>query len=457
MTATNERDWPTAPDDPPRGARLVSDMVDIDLTSGSVFGRAVPHEAFDQLRRSGGIAWHDESPATGGTGNGSPFQFIESPGFWVVTTHTLVSAVDRDQELFSSEMGGTSLLSMTEESLATFRQMMLNMDHPQHSRLRRIVQPVFTPRAITRLHESIEANAQEILAHAPDGEFDLVTSVAAEMPLRVLADLLGLPRRDRHLIFEWSNALVGADNPTAAQHAEASATALAAMMTYGQAMAENRRAQPRDDIVSRIVNAEVEGERLTDIEFQMFWMLLVVAGNETTRNALSGSVIALHEHGLWTWLAQHPEHLPTATEELIRYVSPVQQFRRTATRDTTLGDQHVRAGDKVVIWFGAANRDPEVFADPNQLDLVRDPNPHVAFGTGAHFCLGAHLARLEMQEMLRHLLNSAPEMTIGTPTRMASNFINGVIRLPARLGAPASDVPRKPEHPPLAGAVPSSA
>ena len=177
--------------------------------------------------------------------------------------------------------------------------------------------------------------------------------------------------------------------------------ALAGMMAYGQAMADDRRADPRDDIVSRIVTAEVDGERLTDTEFQMFWLLLVVAGNETTRNAVSGSVIALHEHGLWSWLADHPEHLPTAVEELLRYVSPVQHFRRTATSDTVLGDQQVRAGDKVVIWFGAANRDPAVFADPHRLDLRRDPNPHVAFGVGPHFCLGAHLARLEASEMLR--------------------------------------------------------
>ena len=177
--------------------------------------------------------------------------------------------------------------------------------------------------------------------------------------------------------------------------------ALAGMMAYGQAMADERRTNPRDDIVSRIVTAEVDGDRLSDTEFQMFWLLLVVAGNETTRNAVSGSVVALHEHGLWSWLAGHPEHLPTAVEELLRYVSPVQQFRRTATRDTMLGDQEVRAGDKVVIWFGAANHDPAVFTEPHRLDLLRDPNQHVAFGTGPHFCLGAHLARLEMSEMLR--------------------------------------------------------
>jgi cytochrome P450 len=348
--------------------------------------------------------------------------------------HGLVTEVDRDQERFSSRLGGTFLPSVTPESLAIFRQMMLNMDDPEHSRLRRILQPVFTPKSIERLRMSIEVNASEILDEVGDNEFDLVTGVAAEMPPRVLADLFGMPREDRHLIFEWSNALLGADNPSDAQHAEEAASALAGMMTYGQAMAEDRRTDPRDDIVSRIVTADVDGERLSDTEFQMFWLLVVVAGNETTRNAVSGSVIALHEHALWSWLADHPEHFSTATEELLRYVSPVQHFRRTATGDTVLGDHRVRAGDKVVIWFGAANHDATVFTDPHHLDLLRTPNPHVAFGLGPHFCLGAHLARLETTEMLRHLLEHAPDMTIGEPTRVASNFINGIQRLPVSFG-----------------------
>ena len=434
---TAERAWPQAPETRPANARLVADVVDCDLTTGAAFADGPPHDVFDALRDHGGIAWHDESPVGALLGDEAFLQFTDSPGFWVVTSHPLVSEVDRDQERFSSEMGGTTMPSLTEESLTVFRQMMLNMDHPQHSRLRRVLQPIFTPRSIERLPASIEHNAVDIL-DGMSGEVDLVTTVSAEMPLRVLADLFGMPSEDRHLIFEWSNALRGADNPTAAaQHADEAMGALAAMMAYGQAMADDRRAHPRDDIVSRIATAEVDGERLTDTEFQMFWLLLVVAGNETTRNALSGAVVALQEQDRWAWLAERPEHLAGAIEELLRYVSPVQQFRRTATRDTVLGDQQVRAGDKVVIWFGAANRDPAVFADPHRLDLRRAPNPHVAFGIGPHFCLGAHLARLETAEMLRSLLAHAPDLTVGTPTRTASNFINGVAHLPVQLGPPA--------------------
>ncbi len=423
---------PSTPAIPPPDARLVRDLVDCDLTSGAAFVDAVPHDAFDALRTAGGIAWHEEPPVRGLMVDNPLLQFVDSPGFWVVTSYDLVCEVDRDQERFSSELGGTFMPSLSEDSLLMFRQMMLNMDHPQHTRLRRILQPIFTPKSIARLRESIEKNAADIVEDAR-GEFDLVTVVSAEMPLRVLADLFGMPRADRRLIFEWSNALLGVDNPGAAQHATDSMDALAGMMAYGQAMADDRRANPRDDVVSRIVTAEVDGERLADTEFQMFWLLLVVAGNETTRNAVSGAVVALHEHGLWSWLAEHPEHLEPATEELIRFVSPVHQFRRTATRDVVLGDQHVRAGDKVVMWFSAANRDPAVFADPHRLDLQRSPNPHVAFGIGPHFCLGAHLARLEAAEMLRQLLRHAPAMTVGEPARTASNFINGIARLPVRV------------------------
>ncbi len=433
MSTQTAEPWPAVPEMPPAGARSVVDVVDVDLLDGATFLTGPPHDAFDELRRHGGIAWHDEPPAAATYGETEFMKLVDSPGFWVVTSHDLVSTVDRDQQLFSSEAGGTFVPSLAEESLLLFRQMMLNMDHPGHARLRRILQPVFTPRSVQRLTESITVNAREILDGVA-GEVDLVTAVSAEMPLRVLADLFGMPREDRGLIYEWSNALLGADNPSAARHAEEAMAAMAQMMEYGLAMAVERRRDPRDDLVSRIVSAEVDGERLSDDEFQMFWLLLVVAGNETTRNALSGAVVALDEHDLWPWLAAHPEHLSTAVDELLRHVSPVQQFRRTALRDTVLGDQEVRRGDKVVMWFGAANRDPAVFAEPHRLDLVRDPNPHLAFGTGPHFCLGAHLARLELTEMLRHLLARFPRIEVGEPTRMANNFINGISHLPVRLG-----------------------
>jgi cytochrome P450 len=417
---------------------MVADFVDIDLTSGATFVRGVPHAEFDRLRAAGGIAWHDESSVDAGAAAGDLLRFVPSPGFWVVTSHTLVSAVLRNPDTFSSQLGSVFLPTLAPESLATFRQMMLNMDAPDHLRLRRILQPIFTPRAIERLRASIVTNAREIVDNVvAEGECDLVATASAELPLLVLADLLGMPRQDRRLMFEWSNALIGLDDPGGERPVDGALTAVTELLTYGQSMADSRRASPLDDLVSMIVHAQVDGEHLDDTEFSMFWLLLVVAGNETTRNALSGAVLALHEHDLWQRLARQPSAVPTAVEELLRFVSPVMHFRRTATTDTLLGDQKVRGGDKVVVWYGAANRDPAVFDDPHHLDLDRDPNPHVAFGVGPHFCLGAHLARLEMSEMLSQLLAAAPGLTVTAPAqRVASNFINGISRLPVRVGAP---------------------
>ncbi len=426
---------PVQPSTPPSGGRTGAAIVDVDLTASSTFRDAPPHDAFDALRDAGGVTWHEEhAPMTTDDDSGL-LNFVESPGFWSVTSHELVTEVLRTPSLFSSQLGSVFLPTLAPESLATFRQMLLNMDPPEHSRLRHILQPIFTPRAVERLHESVALNAAEIAAAVPHGETcDFVTAVSAELPLRVLADLLGMPRSDRHLIFEWSNSLLGFEGEGAGG-AEETIGAVAALLAYGQEIADSRRAEPLDDIVSRIVNAEVDGQRLDDVEFGMFWLLLVVAGNETTRNALSGSILALHEHDQWSWLAAHPEHLPTAAEELLRYVSPVMQFRRTATQETTLGDQVIRAGDKVVVWFGAANRDPSVFDDPHQLDLVREPNPHLAFGVGPHFCLGAHLARLEMTAMLGELLQRSPSLSVEAGVaRTASTFINGVGRLPVTFG-----------------------
>jgi cytochrome P450 len=426
---------PAQPAEAPTGARCTVDITGVDLTKPQSFAHAVPHDAFDALREAGGIAWHSEPPVDPNLHRGF-IRFIDSPGFWAVTSHALVNEVLRDQRRFSSELGTTTMQTLAPESLAILRSMMLNMDPPQHTRLRRILQPSFSPRAIARIRDAVGLNAQQIIGEIGDAEScELVSRVSAELPLRVLADLLGMPSEDRHLIFEWSNALIEADAADEPDGAGVGVDAMSAAIMYGQEMASARRAEPRDDIVSLIANAEIDGDRLSDTEFSMFWVLLIVAGNETTRNSLSGSVIALLEHERWSWLAERPEYLSSAVEELLRYTSPVMHFRRTATEETVLGDQTVRRGDKVVVWYGAANRDPAVFADPHGIDLLRHPNPHLAFGNGPHFCLGAHLARLEIATMLGALLNRAPHMELdGEPTRVISNFINGISSLPVRLG-----------------------
>jgi cytochrome P450 len=427
---------PAQPAEAPPGARRTTDVTPVDLTMPRTFTDAVPHAAFDALREAGGIAWHSEKPVDPNLHRGF-IRFIDSPGFWAVTGHSLANEVLRDQRRFSSELGTTVLQTLAPESLSILRSMMLNLDPPQHTRLRRILQSSFTPRAIEGIRDAVRLNARDIIGEIGDAQTcELVSSVSAELPLRVLADLLGMPSEDRHLIFEWSNTLIESDAADERDGADAGVDAMSAAITYGQQMALDRRADPRDDIVSLIANAEIDGDRLSDTEFAMFWLLLIVAGNETTRNALSGSVIALLEHDRWAWLTQNSEHMSSAIEELLRYVSPVMHFRRTATEDTVLGDQSVRAGDKVVVWYGAANRDPAAFPDPHEIDLLRRPNPHIAFGTGPHFCLGAHLARLELSTMLGELLERAPGMQLdGDPKRVVSNFINGISSLPVRLGS----------------------
>jgi hypothetical protein len=313
------------------------------------------------------------------------------------------------------------------------RQMMLNMDPPQHSRLRRILQPLFVPRAVKGLTDSVIANTREIVdgISGRNEPVDLVTAVSAELPLRILADLLGVPHEDRHFMFEWSNAIVGLADPEYGGNQAQIETTVAEMLQYGSELAAKRKLEPRDDLVSLICHAQTDqGEGLSDVELAMFWLLLVIAGNETTRNSLSGAVVALVDQGKWGELSTHSTRLPTAVDELLRFVSPVHHFRRTATIDTELQGQHIRAGDKVVVWYVSANRDEAEFSDPDRLDLLRSPNKHLAFGGGPHFCLGSHLARLQLATMLGELTQRLPNLELaGREVRMRSNFINGIRHL----------------------------
>jgi cytochrome P450 len=241
-----------------------------------------------------------------------------------------------------------------------------------------------------------------------------------------------MPHGDRHLMFEWSNAVIGMDDPEYGGDRAGVVSTVGEMLAYGAELASKRKAEPKDDLVSLICHAQTDqGERLSDVELSMFWLLLVIAGNETTRNSISGSVVALQEQGLWGQLGANPALLPTAVDELLRFVSPVLHFRRTATVNTQLEGQRIRAGDKVVIWYVSANRDETEFPDPNRLKLDRSPNRHLAFGGGPHFCLGSHLARLQLTTMLGELTQRLPDLELsGKPVRMWSHFINGIRHLP---------------------------
>ncbi|MFI0354979.1 cytochrome P450 [Actinomadura sp. 9N407] len=422
----------------PQGAARVADLCDADLSDPRTYTAGPPHAAFDLLRARAPVAWQDERPVANRASEASSgLPAPPSPGFWAVTSHRIVHEMSRRPDLYSNHLGGVQMFTADALTLSGLRLMMLFMDPPEHSRLRKIVSPAFAPRAMATLRADIARRAREIVGGlAGAGSVDFVETVAKELPTRVLADLLGMPAADRDLIVRWTDGMIGFEDAELAGDPAAAVAMFGEAMAYGRQVAADRRARPTGDIMSAIANAEVEGERLTDDEFCMFWILLVIAGNETTRNSLSGAVLALQEHGLWDGLAREPGRLATGTDELVRYVSPVMQFRRTATRDHELGGQRVRAGDKIVMWYGAANRDPAVFGAPHALDLSRDPNPHLAFGTGPHFCLGSRLAKLEISLMLTELLTRYPRLRLdGEPARITSSFIAGIAHLPVALGA----------------------
>jgi len=404
----------------------------IDLLDPTTFERGVPHEHFAWLREHSPVHWH---PGRKGRGQLAPGRIeIDQRGFWVLTRHQDVLAVSKDPELFSSEHGTCINADLVEADLRLMQQQLIHMDPPRHTQLRKLVSRGFTPRTIGRLEIHVRELAREIVDKvARKGECDFVTEVAAELPLLVIAELLGVPREDRWKLFRWSNCLIGAEDPDYGSPMDAQ-IAVMELFQYAMALAEERRRDPREDITSTLVHGEVEGERLSTVEYNMFFFLLVIAGNETTRNAISGGMQALCEFPKErARLRAHPELFDTAVDEMVRWVSPVMQFRRTAMRDTELEGQRIAAGDKVVMFYGAANRDPRAFADPLRFDVGREPNPHLGFGFGVHFCLGASLARMEMRCMFEELLRRLPDLELaGPPTRLRSNFINGIKSMPVR-------------------------
>jgi cytochrome P450 len=330
--------------------------------------------------------------------------------------------------------------------LNEFYGSLISMDDPRHGKIRRIVAKAFTPRVLEQLVGNVQAVAEDVVARARqkaeegDGSIDVVADLAAPIPLRVICDMMGVPDGDRSMVLQLSNVILSGGDPELIEDEEFTVTAflqageaLAGLMTR---LAVERRTRPADDLTTALVTTEVDGERLTSQEIASFFILLLVAGNETTRNAISGGVLALSEHPDQRdhWAAD-PTLTRTAVEELVRWTSPVTWMRRTATRDVELSGRSFRAGDKFVLFYAAANRDPAVFAEPHRFDLARDPNPHLGFGAhGPHFCLGAHLARREIGVAFRTFAEFLPDLEVtGPPARLESSFVNGIKRLPARL------------------------
>jgi cytochrome P450 len=427
------------------------------LVDPATYEAGPPLELLDRLRGETPVAWVDE-PALHGQPAG--------PGFWLVLRHADVERVLRDPATFSSWLGATQVRDAGD--LDWVRRMMLNTDPPDHTRLRRLLTRSFTPRAVAALTEAIEATAADLVdrmvAGAPEGRCDFAKDVAADLPLLTLADVLGVPAEDRWLMFDWSNRVIGWQDPDYATSAAFDAmhgTAMARQVValrpgpdadgrmpdprtragmpdlyaYARLLADEKRRSPGRDVMSILLaQVDEDGGAVSDAEFEnMFW-LFAVAGNETLRNGLPGGLIALLQHPeQLAALRADPSLLPGAVEEMLRWWTPVMVFRRTATRDVELAGARIRAGDKVVVSFTSANRDAAVFPAPDRFDIRRSPNPHLSFGHGPHFCLGGQLARAQMRALFGALLRRTSVLeSDGPPALLRSTFQRGVKRLPVR-------------------------
>jgi cytochrome P450 len=396
---------------------------ELDIYDPDGYVDAPPHAVFERLRR--------ERPVY--------FQAMPTePGYWAVLKHADCVHVAKHPKLFSASEGGVVLENLDPAALAMMRDMLLAMDPPRHVDYRRNVVPHFKAKVISQLETRIRTICRTIMAEAAEQQdVDFVHDVSAKLPSQVVGELMGIPREDWPQVHRWAEQNSGGQDPDIAAEAylDAIATASISMAMYAMELAQQRRHDPQEDLITLLLEAEVDGEPMTDAQFGAFFVQLVTAGNDTTRTMLSAGLLALLQHP--EQLAELRENralIPGALEEILRWANPLHYFRRTATEDTELRGQPIAAGDKVAMIYTSANRDEEVFADPHRFDIHRDPNPHLSFGIAEHFCLGVHLARLEGRVFFEELLETFPTIELtGEPRRQRSNLNNALKLLPVRL------------------------
>ncbi len=401
-----------------------------DFTDPDINLAGIPHEEFAALRANAPIHWVEQTPdARAGMAERS------GTGYWALTKHADVLAVSKNSKVFSSKENGVIIRlpeTATRESVEMTQVVIINQDAPDHTQLRSIISRGFTPRAIGALEEGLELVARRIVAEAvATGGGNFVDQIASQFPLEVIGDMLGIPAEDRQKIFDWTNQMTGAEDADLAREDNDPEAAATEVLMYSMVLAADRRENPRDDIVTKLVNADVDGRGLTDDEFGFFVIALAVAGNETTRNATTHGMNAFFDNPeQWKiWVEDRPE---TMVDEVIRWATPVTSFQRTALEDIEIGGVQVKAGQRVALFYASANHDEDVFTDPGAFDITREHNPHLAFGGhGAHYCIGANLARTEIRFIFDAIADLAPNITrTGEVSRLRSGWLNGLKELP---------------------------
>ncbi len=400
----------------------------VDLKNPDLYVSGVPHAIFTQLRREDPVHWNPEP---------------DGRGFWCITKYDDIVAISKNPSVFSSarangghRMFDEQVVGVAGVGAAETDAPMISMDPPEHNRYRRMLSPTFSPSRLKPLEERIKARVAAILDRIGNRtECEFVAEIAAELPVQMLAELLDVPQEDRVKLFDWSNSLIAEDDPELRKDPEAMARDVNQMTLYAERLWEERRVRPGNDLISMLVHSRLDGEAMSKEQYLGTFILLVVAGNETTRNSLSGGVIALAEFAdERRRVIENPALLGSAVAEIVRYVSPIMHMRRTATVDNELRGKQIRAGDKVILWYVSANRDEAIFTDPFRFDAARDELPQLGFGTGQHYCLGARLAEMQLRIFFREFLRRYPDAApCGPIRRMRSNFVAGIKELPVRL------------------------